>query len=667
MIKQLIKCHLKKTPIYRRRRINLYAKQKKINGKIKCIYSTDKYRQFDNLLENLRFSNIKTSRFIYWIHKDIYFYNECSVIGNMPLDYSLIIENSIEELIEKNKAVGNNIAKKNIKVLISIKKFVERIVAELKNSEDLYLNRSSEILQQMLYTKALSIQDALQRILFWNQLMHQTGHTLVGLGRLDKMLDRVYQEISNEELEELPDILNDFIKTLHEYYYWKSCSLFGDTGQIIILGGLDQEQHYFCNGLTYLFLDAIGECKFPDPKILLRVSNNMPRELLQKACHTVAQGTGSPLFSNDEVIINKLSIAANYKMADSYEYATSACWEPFIPGKSFDQNNVKCINFLEPLNTLLINSKNPFSSFDDLKKSYAEQLKRHCRTLIKEANQIRWEEDPLLTLFCEECLKSDKGIHEGGAFYNNYGFTSTGLANTVNSLLNIKYYCFDSKTISIKTVTDAFKHGRLGDLFSFRELKEQPLFWGKEDNIVKELANWIIKQTRETLIEEKNQLNGIFKFGLSSPSYIDCGTTLPASMDGRKAGEPLSVHISTMNSVSYTEFIAFASSLDYNSTINGNVVDLMLAPSFVETHFEKFTDFIALSIKRGFFQMQMNVVSADTLIAAQKEPQKYPYLIVRVWGFSAYFNEIPEQYQNVLIKRALEHEGRIEEAEIIGG
>ena len=142
-------------------------------------------------------------------------------------------------------------------------------------------------------------------------------------------------------------------------------------------------------------------------------------------------------------------------------------------------------------------------------------------------------------------------------------------------------------------------------------------------------------------------------------SYIDESREFEATFDGRRIGEPFIVHISSdITSNPYTELIQFASKLDYNkASFNGNVIDFMVTPSFIESNKEKFLDFLILSTKVGFFQMQMNVVSSEILIKAKKNPKEFPDLIVRVWGFSAYFNDLPEEYKNLLIERALKSEG----------
>ena len=94
------------------------------------------------------------------------------------------------------------------------------------------------------------------------------------------------------------------------------------------------------------------------------------------------------------------------------------------------------------------------------------------------------------------------------------------------------------------------------------------------------------------------------------------------------------------------------------SRFNGNVVDFMVSPDFIHHNWEKFVDFLILSVKAGFFEMQMNVVSSKQLLGAREHPESFPNLIVRVWGFSAYFKDLPEEYKDVLIERALKNEQR---------
>ena len=181
-----------------------------------------------------------------------------------------------------------------------------------------------------------------------------------------------------------------------------------------------------------------------------------------------------------------------------------------------------------------------------------------------------------------------------------------------------------------------------------------------DDEEILDISNDIIQFLEDCFKDYTNKFGGKIKFGLSAPSYISAGAEINASFDGRKASEPLSTHISLDTNKDFTEVLRFASKLDYGGAkFNGNVIDLMLSPDFIKNHSDKFTDFIYSSIKLGFFQMQMNVVDSKTLIEAKENPEAHPNLIVRVWGFSAYFNDLPEEYQDLLISRALKNEGKL--------
>ena len=203
-----------------------------------------------------------------------------------------------------------------------------------------------------------------------------------------------------------------------------------------------------------------------------------------------------------------------------------------------------------------------------------------------------------------------------------------------------------------------FKKDKYQD--AYNDLKNMKPQFGMDDEEIVSLTNEIINYLEDCLKDYTNKFGGKIKFGLSAPSYISAGEEISASFDGRKAGEPFSTHISSDSVKSYTELMRFASKIDFGGAkFNGNVVDFMASPSFIENNFDKFADFLEISAKLGYFQMQMNVVSSKTLIEAKENPEAHPNLIVRVWGFSAYFNDLPESYKDVLIQRALKNESKV--------
>ena len=314
---------------------------------------------------------------------------------------------------------------------------------------------------------------------------------------------------------------------------------------------------------------------------------------------------------------------------------------------------------MEPLKS--ITDKTEFenvNSIEDFVKIYKEKLIIYLENFIKEINGRAFGEDTLLSLFTDNCIKENKDISNGGAKYNNYGFTGVGLPNAVNSILMINKYVFKDKKYTLEQFNDIRKNNFEDNKQLLKEIKEYKTKYGSDDDEVINLTNEIIKSVSKYFQGKTNPKGGKYKFGLSAPSYIDESRNFPASFDGRKNGEPFAVHISSDASNAYTELFQFASKLDYGENrFNGNVIDFIVSPSFIEDNFDKFVDFIVLSIKLGFFEMQMNVVSSKVLIEARKNPEKFPNLIVRVWGFSSYFKDLPDEYKNYLIERALKSEG----------
>ena len=301
-------------------------------------------------------------------------------------------------------------------------------------------------------------------------------------------------------------------------------------------------------------------------------------------------------------------------------------------------------------------------SFDELFNSYKYYLKKDADELIAFLDDIEWNNDPLLSLFIDDCNDKNLDISQGGAKYNHYGITTVGLANTVNSLYAIKKLVFDERKYSLNELNKIRKNNFKKDKYQsvYNDLKNLKPRFGMDDEEILDISQEIIQFLEDCFNAYTNKFGGKIKFGLSAPSYISAGGEISASFDGRKAGEPLSTHISLDANKDFTEVLRFASKLDYGGAkFNGNVVDLMLSPNFIKNHSDKFVDFIYSSIKLGFFQMQMNVVDSRTLIEAKENPEAHPNLIVRVWGFSAYFNDLPEEYQDLLISRALRNEGKL--------
>ncbi|MBO6205655.1 MAG: hypothetical protein J6N53_16910 [Lachnospiraceae bacterium] len=579
-----------------------------------------------------------------------------NVISNFTLDYNQIINGSFDRLSKMAINTEGRYGKNAGLIREAVYCLHKRIIEYLKKSG--YTN-ILPLYEGMLDRKAEHFDEGLQRILFFNQIMWQTRHRLNGLGRIDKILGNLYKkdiEAGYLTREQAYKYIKDFLDCLHRHYEFKSAALLGDIGQIIVLGGVEEDGEYFCNELTHLFMRAHKELAYPDPKILLRVSENMPQELLMQAVECLMGRSGSPILSNDDVIIDKL-IRFGIEKTDAYEYCVSACWEPYVVGKSLDQNNMDCFDFGTVLDHYLKDTDwQVVNSFESLVKGYGKYLRKELNGFIRKLDDLQWAEDPLVSMFIDSCTKRQKDISRGGAIYNNYGFTTVGIAATCDSLLNLRELCFHQKAISLEEIEKQRRDNYSENKELYESLRQRRKCFGHDDRNSIELVNYIIRCCNHVLAKHRNRLGGKVKIGLSSPSYIDNGKSATADFAGRLNGMPYATHISSSDS-GYTELIGFAASLDYSGhNINGNVVDFFVQPNIIADDKDKFAAFLRGAIRRGFYQLQMNIIDSATLIDAKKHPEKHKNLIVRVWGFSAYFTDLPEEYKDRLIERALESE-----------
>ena len=256
-------------------------------------------------------------------------------------------------------------------------------------------------------------------------------------------------------------------------------------------------------------------------------------------------------------------------------------------------------------------------------------------------------------MFTTGCNEKRQDISDGACKYNNYGITTVALSNVIDSLFNIKKLVYEEKRYNLKELNTIRLKNYKGFETLFSELQNTKKYYGHDEVEVISLVNRITNSLAQIAINYKNQYGGTVKFGLSSPGYNILSKKTNADVAGRKFGMPYNTHISCMDA-SYTEIVNFAEKLSYDrQRFNGNVIDYFVTTELFEKNMNKFIIFLKGAIKTNFFQMQMNIMDSQTLIDAKAHPHKYTGLIVRVWGFSAYFNELPESYKDLLIERAL--------------
>lgn len=576
-------------------------------------------------------------------------YGEVTPLMSITPDYGVIIKSNLKR-IGQDLPTSCEFSEIIRSTILSVEKKAEMIA--LGKYTDKRHQQMANLFPGILYRDCETLDEALQKILFYNALFWQAGHFHNGLGRLDMILYPYYKGDVDKgilDMERARQMLTDFLHVLGRQTPFKSVALIGDTGQYILLGGVDSHGNTVDNALTHLFLEIFTEIKVPDPKLILRVNTDTPKETWNDALRCVMNGCGSPLFMNETLVMRNM-VEFGYDQEDVWNVGTSACWEPLIIGKSSDQNNpFASVLACAPLNKAIL-SGNHYPTFESLLEDVKRGLVREARKVIEDKE---YDYSPLYSLFMPECIERGKDFSHGGSKYMYQGAQLLGLPNLVNSLLNLKEYVYDKELVSMKDCRDVITHNYEGheDLRKLFSNGSKNKF-GNSSPEVLALSNEIIHGLSDGI--QNVTANGHHvKFGLSSPSYIAQSKQFAATLDGRKAGEPFAVHISPISSdIDVSEVMSFASSIDYPSNcLNGNVVDFIL-PSAYQKQAGKFVDMLMDAFAKGVFQLQLNVLDKQTLIDAKVHPEKYPTLVVRVWGFSAYFNDLPEEYKDNLIARA---------------
>ena len=569
-------------------------------------------------------------------------------LASITPDYATILKSDLKKIAYSFSSSDSEFYKSQEEIISAIE-VKANLIADAKYSNERFKQLALKM-PDLLHRDCNTLDEALQKLLFYNALFWQARHYHNGLGRLDMVLYPYYKhDIDNGVLseEQAKSLLTKFCLTLGSQTVFKSPWLIGDTGQYILLGGVDQNGKLIDNELTRLFLEIFTELKVPDPKLIIRVNEHTSDETWKTALKCVMNGCGSPLFMNESLVMDNM-VKFGYDKEDVWNFGTSACWEPLIIGKSSDQNNpFASMLACSALNDALFSGKE-YSTFDDLLADVKKGLAKEAKDKIKD---IEYDYSPLMSLFMPECIEKGKDFSHKGSKYMYQGAQLLGFPNLVNSLLNIKEFVYDKKLISLADCREVIQHNYFGHE-DLRQLFLNNGKFGKSDKDVVSLSECLIESLSNDLKSITANGNAV-KFGLSSPNYIAQSKEFGATLDGRRAGEPFAVHISPISSsIDISEVLQFAGMLQYPANcLNGNVVDFIL-PSAYQKQLDKFVGILKAAFSNGVFQLQLNVLDKKTLVDAKLHPEKYPTLVVRVWGFSAYFNDLPEEYKDNLIARA---------------
>lgn len=427
----------------------------------------------------------------------------------------------------------------------------------------------------------------------------------------------------------------------------------GDNGQSMVLGGFDSDGKSVYNELSKMCIEASLELKLIDPKINLRVGKNTPLEIYKFATHLTKAGLGFPQYCNDDVVVDGL-VKLGYDRADAQNYAVAACWEHIVPNCAADVVNSRTMDFPYVVNEVIINKLLCCDTFEDLLTEVEHAIKLKCDEYVEFCSNHKFIENPLLSVFIDECADNLTDLWVG-AKYNNYGCHGTGIANAADALAAVKKNVYDNNTISKKDLLNALK-SNFENYTELRNLLINSPKMGNNDDYVDDISVFLMDVFSKHFNNRKIGRRTMRAGTGSAMEYIRKGSQCPATADGRYAGEPYSSSFSPSLNVKTNGLLSVIQSFtkyDMSNIINGGPLTLEIHDNVLRNDIgiEKIALLVKEYISRGGHQLQLNSINQQQLIDAQNHPEKYPNLIVRVWGWSGYFNELDIAYQNHIIQR----------------
>ena len=432
------------------------------------------------------------------------------------------------------------------------------------------------------------------------------------------------------------------------------------------LGGCDEKGEPLYNKITELFLRATRECGIIFPKIKCRFARNSPKAYLDEINRSIIRGTSVVLLENDDAMIPAL-VRAGRSIREARDYLISGCWGVAVPQEKYD--HACYVNLLKPFEFALHRRDDKmekvglhFEYWDDcdsFEELYHTNL-RNFRRLIearmevtRKGGQIYHQVDryPVFSSTLENCVENHRDFTMGGAKYQDDFLLMLGLPNIVDSLMAIKALVFDTGKYTLSQYLAAVR----GNWEGFEQLRQEAICcsgWGDGEEASCELANRLNNDLHGICQSQLGTYGGKVHMGHLTYTEIRWwGEQLLATPDGRRSGEYFSQGLtpSRLKRIPCVNDVINSMACLDPSTMAANTVINIILPG--DTTLEGCEAFLRAAAGTAVEALQLNCVSRETLLDAQKHPEKYPQLIVRVTGFSVKFTSLTKEWQDEFISR----------------
>ncbi len=575
---------------------------------------------------------------------------------HIVLDYDFIIKNGLKGYIDMLDGIKdkNELQIAMQKVLYSLGALSERYA---ENCTDPKL---AEIMRRVPMLPARSFYEAVQSVWFMFQLCPDS------LGRIDQYLYPLYKnDLKNGAITkaDAADLLEElFVKVFETQMDNTALPISGHNH--LVVGGYLQDGTDGFNELSKLVLECIAELPTFRPQASFRYTKYTTPETMKYITELNAKCQWI-VFVNDEPRIPGMTdIGIEYK--DAVDYTVVGCNEWCLPcGAKIDLAH---INLLHSVEQLIYNDKRFSSakSYDEVFRLYKEHMKDDMLSIIGEysnySKAVAGDINVLTSALNASCIKSGLPITDKGSKYHGITMSFNSISNAADSLSVIKQFVFEEKIFTAEKMLEMLRANYVGFEDERRLILEKGRFFGNDDDFADSIANSIVDAIYEVRngvkSDEINTLVVGSFVGATHPNII-FGKLTKATPDGRKDGDAFTMGITQSEGKDKNGLTALLNSIakiNYRKFCGCIVSNIKMDKSMISTDekLKKLSQLYSTFLKNGGMQLQINYLSQEDLIKAQKNPENYQNLIVRVTGYSGYFTRFDTDLQNDIIRRTVE-------------
>lgn len=445
----------------------------------------------------------------------------------------------------------------------------------------------------------------------------------------------------------------------------------------IVAGGQDANHQDATNELSFMCLQAQADLQLPQPNFSVRLHKNTPPDFLRTVARVISRGGGMPQLFNDEVVIPAY-MQRGVTADDATNYAIVGCVELSIPGKALGWSDAAMFNLVRTLELTLYGGVVPgtgtqvglpthrldaIKSFDELEAAYALQLRHFIGLMVRGANVIdqlhaRVCQTPFLSTVIDDCVPRGKDVTACGAHYNFSGVQGVQVGNLADSLAALKCMVYDRHAVRAGELIAALERN-----FADNEVLRQRLLnaapkYGNDDDEVDLIGSRWARFFCEEVSKYPTPRGGTFHPGFYTVSaHVPLGRNVGATPDGRLSHMPLAdgglSPVAGRDLKGPTAVLRSVAKIDQTLVSNGSLLNLKFLPEFFQNDgaLDWFCAFLRGFVDLNISHVQFNVISGETLREAQKHPEQFRSLVVRVAGYSAYFVELDKNVQDEIIRR----------------